>query len=47
MREVLPGSVVKIKFHTIGRIQYMEAVQLVREPPPDSPFDPVPDDDPS
>jgi hypothetical protein len=44
VREVLAGSYVNIK-HKIERgINLMEAVQLVREPSQEHPFDPVPDD---
>ena len=44
VREVLPGSYVNIKFVIERDFNLMEAVQVVREPPLDSPFDPVPDD---
>ena len=43
-REVLPGSNVNIKFAIERDSSLMEAVQVVREPPLESPFDPVPDD---
>jgi hypothetical protein len=43
-REVLPGSFVNIRFAIERGFNLMEAVQLVREPPQESPFDPVPDD---
>jgi hypothetical protein len=42
--EVLPGSYVNIRYAIERGINWMEAVQLVREPPQASPFDPVPDD---
>lgn len=40
----MPGSYVNIKFAIERGFNLMEAVQVVREPPLDSPFDPVPDD---
>jgi hypothetical protein len=43
-REVLPGSYVNIKFAIEQGFNLMEAVQVVREPPLDAPFDPVLDD---
>jgi hypothetical protein len=44
--EVLPGSYVNIKFAIERGLNLMEAVQVVREPPQESPFDPIPDDGP-
>lgn len=44
-REVLPGSYVNVQYHDrLGR-KWMEAVQLVRLPEEESPFDPVVPDD--
>jgi hypothetical protein len=42
--EVLPGSCVNIKFAIERGFNLMEAVQLVRKPSEEFPFDPVPDD---
>jgi hypothetical protein len=39
VREVLPDAVVKIRYRVQQRINWMEAVQLVREPSQASPFD--------
>ncbi len=44
VRELLPGSFVKVKFSTERGVNLMNAVQLIREPALDFPFDPVPDD---
>jgi hypothetical protein len=44
-REVLPGSIVKIRYAIERGLKLMEAVQVVNEPRQDSPFDPVPPDD--
>jgi hypothetical protein len=41
VREVLPDSVVKIKYRVQKGINWMEAIQLVQEPPQESPFDPI------
>jgi hypothetical protein len=43
-KEVLPGSYVNIKFAIERGFNLMEAVQVVREPPQESPFDPILDD---
>ena len=43
-REVLPGSYVNIKYAIERGFNWMEAVQLIHEPPQKSPFDPIPDD---
>jgi hypothetical protein len=44
-REVLPGCYVNVRYIIEqGRINWMEAVQLVQESPEESPFDPIPDD---
>ena len=44
LMEVLPGSYVNIKFAIERGFNLMEAVQVVREPSQESPFDPIPDD---
>lgn len=41
MREVLPGSYVNIRYLVEHGINWMEAVQIVREPSQPSPFDPI------
>jgi hypothetical protein len=43
-REVPPGSYVNVRYHEEGGINRMEAVQVVRFPEEEAPFDPVPDD---
>jgi hypothetical protein len=43
-REVIPGSYVNVRYREHRRRKWMEAIQLVREPKEESPFDPVPDD---
>jgi hypothetical protein len=43
-REILPGSYVNVKYLIDRGINWIEAVQLVREPPQESPFDPILDD---
>ena len=44
VREVLPGSRVNIRYLVEQGINRMKAVQVVQEPPQESPFDPIPDD---
>jgi hypothetical protein len=44
IREVLPGSYANIKYSIERGINWMEAIQLVREPSLESPFDPIRDD---
>ncbi len=44
VREILPGSYVNVRFAKRRGVNWMEAVQLVREPLQESPFDPIPDD---
>jgi len=43
-REVPPGTYVKIRSHVERGINRMEAVQVVRLPEDEAPFDPVLDD---
>jgi hypothetical protein len=43
-REVRPGSYVNIKYAIERGLRMMQAVQVVTEPSPDSPFDPILDD---
>ena len=43
-REVLPGSYVNVRYHVERGVNRLRAVQIVRRPPEESPFDPVPDD---
>jgi len=42
-REVVPGSIVNIRYRVHRGLKLMEAVQVVREPMSDPPFEPVPD----
>jgi hypothetical protein len=44
LMEVLPGSYVNIKFAIERGFNLMEAVQVVREPSQEAPFDAIPDD---
>jgi hypothetical protein len=44
VREVLPGSLVNIKYVIERGINWMGAVQVVREPAQERPFAPVSDD---
>jgi hypothetical protein len=43
-REVPPGSYVNVRYHEERGINRMDAIQLVRLPEEEPPFDPVPDD---
>jgi hypothetical protein len=43
-REVLPGTYVNVRYHLEKGVRRMEAVQIVRLPKEDCPFDPVSDD---
>jgi hypothetical protein len=43
-REVVPGTNVNVRYERRLGVNWMQAIQLIREPPEDeSPFDPVPD----
>ena len=41
MHEILPGSVVNVRYHIEDGIRKIDAVQIVHEPEPDCPFEPV------
>jgi hypothetical protein len=43
-REVLPGTYVNVRYHEHRGRKLMEAIQLVREPDEETPFDPIMDD---
>jgi hypothetical protein len=43
-QEVPPGSYVNVRYHEERGINRMDAIQLVRLPEEEPPFDPVPDD---
>jgi hypothetical protein len=43
-REVNPGAFVYVRYSEHQKRKLMEAIQLVREPEENTPFDPVPDD---
>jgi hypothetical protein len=43
-REVIPGTYVYVRYSERQKRKLMEAIQLVREPEEELPFDPVPDD---
>jgi hypothetical protein len=43
-QEVLPGSYVNVHYRVVQGVNRMEAVQVVRVPEDECPFDPVPDD---
>jgi hypothetical protein len=44
-REILPGSVVRVRYHEGDGVRWMEAVQIVRLAEDQLPFDPVEDTD--
>lgn len=41
MHEIPPGSVVNVRYHIEDGIGKIDAVQIVHEPEPDCPFEPV------
>jgi hypothetical protein len=43
-REVIPGAYAYVRYSEHQKRKLMEAIQLVREPDEEPPFDPVPDD---
>ena len=43
-REISPGSYINVRYHEKNHRRWMEAVQLVRLPDEEPPFQPVPDD---
>jgi hypothetical protein len=41
---VVPGTCVYVRYHEHRGRKLMEAIQLIREPEDESPFDPIMDD---